>query len=54
MARSEEAVAFSYAVYNVVRQIPHGKVTSYGHIAALVGTRTNPFSSNPNTFISEP
>lgn len=51
MARSEEAVAFSYAVYNTVRQIPHGKVTSYGHIAALVGTRTNPLIptlSSPN------
>ena len=39
MARSDEAVAFSLAVYNAVQQIPHGKVTSYGHIAALVGTR---------------
>lgn len=39
MARSDEAAAFTYAVYSAVREIPHGKVTSYGHIAKLVGTR---------------
>lgn len=39
MARSEEAQAFFHAVYSAVQEIPHGKVTSYGHIAKLVGTR---------------
>jgi O6-methylguanine-DNA--protein-cysteine methyltransferase len=40
MARSDEATAFFFAVYRAVQEIPHGKVTSYGHIAMLVGTRT--------------
>lgn len=40
MARSEEAQAFFHAVYSAVQEIPHGKVTSYGHIAKLIGTRT--------------
>ncbi|KAG9683678.1 DNA binding methylated-DNA--cysteine S-methyltransferase, partial [Aureobasidium melanogenum] len=37
MARSEEAAAWTYAVYNAVREVPYGKVTSYGHIARLLG-----------------
>lgn len=39
MARSDEAAAFFHAVYSAVQEIPPGKVTSYGHIAKLVGTR---------------
>lgn len=39
MPRSDEAEAFFHAVYSAVQEIPHGKVTTYGHIAALVGTR---------------
>lgn len=39
MPRSDEAAAFFHAVYSAVQEIPHGKVTSYGHIAYLVGTR---------------
>ncbi|KAL5629499.1 hypothetical protein BROUX41_001105 [Berkeleyomyces rouxiae] len=39
MARSEEAEAFFYAVWQVVQEIPEGKVTTYGHVAALLGTR---------------
>lgn len=39
MPRSEEAEMFFYAVYSAVQEIPPGKVTSYGHIAWLVGTR---------------
>lgn len=39
MPRSDEAAAFFHAVYTAVQEIPHGKVTSYGHIAKLVGTR---------------
>ncbi|KAI1139956.1 DNA binding methylated-DNA--cysteine S-methyltransferase [Hypoxylon sp. FL0543] len=38
MVRSEEAEAFFYEVYTAVQQIPYGKVTSYGHIAKLIGT----------------
>ncbi|KAF4502673.1 MGMT family [Fusarium agapanthi] len=40
MPRSDEAQAFFHAVYSAVQEIPHGKVTTYGHIAMLVGTRT--------------
>ncbi|KAF5627619.1 MGMT family [Fusarium tjaetaba] len=42
MPRSDEAQAFFHAVYSAVQEIPHGKVTTYGHIAMLVGTRTKP------------
>lgn len=48
MPRSDEAAAFFHAVYCAVQEIPHGKVTSYGHIAKLVGTRESP--SHPNFF----
>ncbi|KAM0330799.1 hypothetical protein ACHAQA_003753 [Verticillium albo-atrum] len=40
--QSEQAQAFAYAVYAAVQEIPHGKVTSYGHIAALIGTPERP------------
>lgn len=39
MTQSDEAAAFFHAVYSAVQQIPAGKVTSYGHIAMLIGTR---------------
>jgi hypothetical protein len=39
MARTEEAEAFFFAVYQAIQEVPHGKVTSYAHIARLVGTR---------------
>ena len=39
MPRSDEAAAFFHAVYSAVQEIPPGKVTSYGHIANLIGTR---------------
>lgn len=39
MPRSDEAEAFFYAVYSAVQEVPYGKVTTYGHIAMLVGTR---------------
>ncbi|KAK3293634.1 DNA binding methylated-DNA--cysteine S-methyltransferase [Chaetomium fimeti] len=42
MPRSDEAEAFFYAVYSAVQEIPPGKVTSYGHIAKLVGTPQRP------------
>jgi len=42
MARTDEAEAFFYAVYSAIQEIPHGKVTSYGHIARLVGEPQRP------------
>lgn len=39
MPRTDEAEAFFHAVYTAIQEIPYGKVTSYGHIAKLVGTR---------------
>ncbi|KAG0638939.1 6-O-methylguanine DNA methyltransferase [Tuber brumale] len=39
MPRSDEATAFFVAVYAAVQEIPYGKVTSYGHIAHLIGKR---------------
>lgn len=39
MPRSDEAAAWFAAVYQAVQEIPHGKVTSYGHIARLLGKR---------------
>ena len=39
MARSDEAEWWFNAVYEAVQQIPRGKVTSYGHIARLLGRR---------------
>ncbi len=50
MARSDEATAFFYAVYRAVQEIPPGRVTSYGHIARLVGTR---MISPPLTSLSD-
>ncbi|KAL0941435.1 mgmt family protein [Colletotrichum truncatum] len=41
MPRSEEAETFFFAVYSAVQEIPPGKVTTYGHIAKLIGTRKN-------------
>jgi len=35
--KPEQARAFGEDVLNIVSQIPHGKVTTYGHIAALAG-----------------
>ncbi|EER28552.1 6-O-methylguanine DNA methyltransferase, putative [Coccidioides posadasii C735 delta SOWgp] len=37
MARSDEAEWWFNAVYAAIQQIPRGKVTSYGHIARLLG-----------------
>ncbi|KFA51420.1 hypothetical protein S40293_03224 [Stachybotrys chartarum IBT 40293] len=51
MARSDEAAAFFHGVYTAIQQIPHGKVTTYGHIAALIGTR-NPPPLSPSPLLS--
>jgi methylated-DNA-protein-cysteine methyltransferase-like protein len=42
MPRSDEADAFFHAVYTAVQEVPHGKVTTYGHIAALIDTPQRP------------
>ena len=39
MARSDEAQWWFNAVYEAVQEIPPGHVTSYGHIALLLGRR---------------
>lgn len=38
--QSEEAAAWFAAVYETVQKVPPGLVTSYGHIAMLIGHRT--------------
>ncbi|GAB7364573.1 hypothetical protein MBLNU230_g5380t1 [Neophaeotheca triangularis] len=37
MPQTDEAAMWFAAVYQAVQQIPYGKVTSYGHIALLLG-----------------
>lgn len=37
MPQSDEAQWWFGAVYEAIQQIPYGKCTSYGHIAALLG-----------------
>ncbi|KAH9021290.1 MGMT family protein [Lactarius pseudohatsudake] len=32
-----DSAEFHEAVYGIVRQIPQGKVTTYGHVAKLIG-----------------
>jgi len=39
MPRTDEAEWWFNAVYEAVQQIPRGRVTSYGHIARLLGQR---------------
>ncbi|KAJ5931065.1 hypothetical protein N7466_006558 [Penicillium verhagenii] len=42
MPRSEEAEWWANAVYSAIQEIPRGKVTSYGHIALLLGEPQRP------------
>ncbi|GAD92862.1 hypothetical protein CIMG_08912 [Paecilomyces variotii No. 5] len=42
MPRSDEAEWWFNAVYAAVQEIPRGKVTSYGHIARLLGQPQRP------------
>ncbi|KAF6233712.1 hypothetical protein HO173_007924 [Letharia columbiana] len=42
MARSDEAEWWFNAVYAAVQQVPRGRVTSYGHIARLLGRSERP------------
>ncbi|KGO77423.1 Winged helix-turn-helix transcription repressor DNA-binding [Penicillium italicum] len=42
MPRSEEAEWWANAVYGAVQEVPRGKVTSYGHIARLLGEPQRP------------
>lgn len=41
MKLTDEAKAFHHGVYAIVKGIPYGKVTSYGHIAYLLGRPQN-------------
>ena len=50
MARSDEAQAFFDAVYAAIQEIPHGRVTTYGHIAALIGTRESSTPQIPRVY----
>ncbi|KAH8433791.1 MGMT family protein [Aspergillus melleus] len=45
MPRSDETEFWINAVYAAVQEIPIGKVTSYGHIALLLGQQ-NPGTQN--------
>ncbi|KAI9792388.1 MAG: hypothetical protein M1835_007893, partial [Candelina submexicana] len=47
MPRSDEAEWWFSAVYEAVQEIPYGKVTSYGHIARLLGRREQSVSIKP-------
>lgn len=55
MPRTDEAEWWFNAVYETIQRIPPGKVTSYGHIAVLLGERILPpplptsQHINPNT-----
>ncbi|GLA69299.1 hypothetical protein AtubIFM55763_009251 [Aspergillus tubingensis] len=40
MPRTDEADHFINAVYSAVQEIPRGRVTTYGHIATLLGYRS--------------
>lgn len=48
MPRSDEAEWWFNAVYEAVQEIPHGHVTSYGHIARLLGKRMSKKAENDN------
>lgn len=43
MPRSEEAEWWANAVYEAIQEVPRGRVTSYGHIARLLGERMSQF-----------
>ncbi|PWY77798.1 hypothetical protein BO83DRAFT_435871, partial [Aspergillus eucalypticola CBS 122712] len=45
MPRTDEADHFINAVYSAVQEIPRGRVTTYGHIATLLGYRMEPGSA---------
>ena len=49
MPRTDEAEHGFNAVYSAVQEIPHGHVTSYAHIARLLGQRTF-LNSLPTSF----
>ncbi|KAG4031976.1 hypothetical protein MFRU_008g03260 [Monilinia fructicola] len=42
MPPTNETTTFSNTVYRAVQEIPYGKVTTYGHIARLIGTPQRP------------
>lgn len=42
MPRTDEAASFYHSVYSAIQEIPYGKVTTYGHIARLIGMPHRP------------
>lgn len=48
MTRSDEAEWWFNAVYEAVQEIPVGKVTSYAHIARLLGQRKCMLTARPS------
>ncbi|CAP81058.1 Pc12g14310 [Penicillium rubens Wisconsin 54-1255] len=62
MPRSEEAEWWANAVYEAIQEVPRGKVTSYGHIARLLGehylfqivvsSQTGPYDQTRNGLLS--
>ena len=50
MVRSDEAEWWFNAVYEAVQEIPYGKVTSYGHIAELLGRRESTYPDSPRSW----
>ena len=50
--RTDEAAAWFGAVYGAIQQIPRGRVTSYAHIAYLVGKRKRDFLSSTHPTLS--
>ncbi|KAK3203485.1 hypothetical protein GRF29_112g1435385 [Pseudopithomyces chartarum] len=52
-ARSEEAYLWFSSVCEAVQEIPAGKVTSYAHIAKLVGKRDD-ISAMPKVSVAVP
>lgn len=56
MEGRDEANEFFVDVCEAVQQIPYGKVTTYGHIALLIGQRKFEvlLDSEPRVLITEP
>lgn len=53
MPRSEEAEWWANAVYAAIQEIPAGKVTSYGHIALLLGERMYPLGPTLHEVVAD-
>lgn len=54
MPLTEEAEFWTNAVYQAIQAVPPGTVTSYGHVAALLGERMFPILSLITPYPSSP